>query len=90
MQSVPPLAERVAAFLAALCRISTLSPRCLCGSFSVRPRGVEAGQKTIDAVIRNIEIIGEAARNIPADVRAQMPEVAWIDAADMRNAIIHA
>jgi uncharacterized protein with HEPN domain len=50
----------------------------------------EADQKTIDAVIRNIEIIGEAARNIPADVRAQMPEVAWIDAADMRNAIIHA
>lgn len=40
--------------------------------------------------MRNIEIIGEAARNIPVDIRAQMPDVAWIDAADMRNAIIHA
>jgi uncharacterized protein with HEPN domain len=50
----------------------------------------EADQKTIDAVVRNIEIIGEAARNIPPDVRAQMPAVAWNDASDMRNAIIHA
>jgi len=49
----------------------------------------QTDQKTIDAVVRNIEIIGEAARNIPSDVRNQMPEVAWNDAADMRNAIIH-
>jgi uncharacterized protein with HEPN domain len=49
----------------------------------------EADQKTVDAVVRNIEIIGEAARSIPADVRGQMPDVAWNDAADMRNAIIH-
>ena len=40
--------------------------------------------------MRNIEIIGEAARNIPSDVRLQMPDIAWNDAADMRNAIIHA
>lgn len=49
----------------------------------------EADQKTVDAVVRNIEIIGEAARNIPGDVRSQLPEVAWNDAADMRSAIIH-
>jgi uncharacterized protein with HEPN domain len=49
----------------------------------------EADQKTIDAVVRNIEIIGEAARNIPVEVRSQMSDVAWNDAADMRNAIIH-
>ncbi len=49
----------------------------------------DADSKTVDAVVRNIEIIGEAARNIPADLRGAMPEVAWQDAADMRNAIIH-
>jgi uncharacterized protein with HEPN domain len=49
----------------------------------------EADEKTIDAVVRNIEIIGEAARNVPVEVRSQMPDVAWNDAADMRNAIIH-
>ena len=49
----------------------------------------EADSKTIDAVVRNIEIIGEAARNIPTHVRGEMPDVAWQDAADMRNAIIH-
>jgi uncharacterized protein with HEPN domain len=49
----------------------------------------EADPKTVDAVVWNIEIISEAAGNIPSDVRAQMPEVAWSDASDMRNTIIH-
>lgn len=49
----------------------------------------ENDSKTVDAVVRNIEIIGEAARNIPADLRSTMPDIAWQDAADMRNAIIH-
>jgi uncharacterized protein with HEPN domain len=48
-----------------------------------------ADDMTVDAVVWNIEIISEAARNIPSDVRAQIPEVAWNDAAGMRNAIIH-
>jgi len=34
-----------------------------------------ADSKTFDAVIRNLEIIGEAAKQIPEDVRAQSPEV---------------
>jgi uncharacterized protein with HEPN domain len=34
-----------------------------------------ADGKTFDAVIRNLEIIGEAAKQIPEDIRSQRPEV---------------
>ena|SRR5258706_14221049 len=49
----------------------------------------EADPKTVDAVVRNIEIIGEAARHIPGHIRSEMRDIAWNDAADMRNAVIH-
>lgn len=45
--------------------------------------------KTIDAVIRNIEIIGEAARHIPEDVRLKFPEVPWSLMIGARNKAIH-
>jgi uncharacterized protein with HEPN domain len=34
-------------------------------------------QKTIDAVVRNLEIIGEAVKSIPDEVRAQALEMEW-------------
>ena len=34
-------------------------------------------QRTIDAVIRNIEIIGEATKQIPDDVKDKNPEIPW-------------
>ena len=37
----------------------------------------------------NLELIGEAARHVPEDVRARFPEVPWTDMADMRNVFIH-
>ena len=43
-----------------------------------------------DAVIRNLAIVGEAARHVPADVQARCPEVAWRQMNDMRNFLIHA
>ena len=46
-------------------------------------------QKTIDAVVRNFEVIGEAAKNIPADLRARMPEIQWNRVAGMRDVLIH-
>lgn len=46
-------------------------------------------RKTIDAVVRNLEVIGEAARHVPGDVRERFPEVPWADMADMRNVLIH-
>jgi uncharacterized protein with HEPN domain len=48
-----------------------------------------ADEKTLDAVVRNLEIIGEAAKNIPADVRASYPEVEWKRIAGLRDILIH-
>jgi uncharacterized protein with HEPN domain len=41
------------------------------------------------AVIRAIEIIGEAVKNIPDDVRKTYPEIPWRGMAGMRNKVIH-
>jgi len=45
--------------------------------------------KTQDAVIRNLEIIGEAAKNIPEDFRQKYPQIAWKAVAGMRDKLIH-
>ena len=46
--------------------------------------------KTVDAVIRNFEIIGEAAKNIPDDIKEQYPDVPWDEMYALRNRISHA
>ncbi len=45
--------------------------------------------KTNHAVIRCIEIMGEAAKHVPEDVRQKYPEIPWKDIAGMRDKIIH-
>jgi uncharacterized protein with HEPN domain len=45
--------------------------------------------KTVYAVIRAVEIIGEAARNVPEEIRAKHPQVPWRDVAGMRDKLIH-
>jgi len=49
----------------------------------------KADRKTVNAVIRSLEIIGEAAKKIPADVRAQFPQIPWNEIAGMRDKLIH-
>ena len=44
---------------------------------------------TQDAVIRNLEIIGEAAKRISTDLRDQNPDIAWREMAGMRDVLIH-
>ena len=44
----------------------------------------------IDAVIRNLEIIGEAIKNIPDDVKEKYPSVPWKRMVGLRNIITHA
>ena len=41
------------------------------------------------AVVRIIELIGEAASRVPADVRGQYPSVPWSDIVGTRNRLIH-
>ena len=45
--------------------------------------------KTVDAVIRNFEIIGEAAKNIPDGVKEQYTDVPWKEMYSLRNRISH-
>lgn len=42
-----------------------------------------------DAVIRNFEIIGEAANNIPKEIQEKYPYVEWKEMTGFRNVIIH-
>ncbi|MBW6471350.1 MAG: DUF86 domain-containing protein [Methanosarcinaceae archaeon] len=46
-------------------------------------------KKTIDAIVRNLEIIGEAAKNISNETKAKYPDVNWRAMAGMRDKLIH-
>lgn len=46
-------------------------------------------QRTVDAVIRNLEIIGEAVKNVPSELRAERPEIEWKQIARFRDLIAH-
>lgn len=48
-----------------------------------------ADERTLDAVVRNMEIIGEAARHTPADIAARHPQVPWSRLAEIRNVLVH-
>ncbi len=48
-----------------------------------------ADGKTQDAVVRNLEIIGEAVKRIPDAVREAYPNIDWKPAAAMRDFLIH-
>jgi uncharacterized protein with HEPN domain len=45
--------------------------------------------KTVDAVIRNFEIIGEAANRLPEDIRDRYPNIDWHRIRGFRNRIVH-
>lgn len=49
----------------------------------------KADTKTQDAVVRNLEVIGEAVKRIPENVREAHPDLAWHPAAAMRDFLIH-
>ena len=52
-------------------------------------KAFEADRKTQDAVIRNLEIIGEAARIIPDEVRDKAAQIQWYKIIALRNILIH-
>lgn len=45
--------------------------------------------KTSSAVVRKLEIIGEASKNIPKEIRMKYKEVPWSDMAKMRDKMTH-
>lgn len=45
--------------------------------------------KTIDAVVRNLEIIGEAVKKLPHDIRSKHPDVDWKKIAGLRDILAH-
>ena len=46
-------------------------------------------EKTIDAVVRNLSIIGEAVKNFPDELKSKYPQVPWKEIAGTRNKTIH-
>ena len=46
-------------------------------------------EKTVDAVVRQLEIIGEAARSIPEDARSRHTQIDWRRVIALRNILIH-
>lgn len=45
--------------------------------------------RTVDAVVRNLEILGETARQIPPDIRERYPEIPWRRVIGLRNIVVH-
>jgi uncharacterized protein with HEPN domain len=47
-------------------------------------------EKSYDAVVRNLEIIGEAAKHLSDELRMQLPDIEWRKAAGLRDMLAHA
>ncbi|MBL4586837.1 MAG: DUF86 domain-containing protein [Flavobacteriales bacterium] len=45
--------------------------------------------RTVDAVVRNFEIIGEAAKNLPLEIREENTAIPWLEMYYLRNRISH-
>ena len=48
-----------------------------------------ADGRTYDATLRNLELLGEAASNVPSDVRSAHPEIQWRLIIGVRNRLAH-
>jgi uncharacterized protein with HEPN domain len=46
-------------------------------------------EKTVDAVVRNLEIIGEASKKLPDDLKNLHPEIEWRKITAIRNIVVH-
>lgn len=55
----------------------------------VTRQGFEADSMLIDAVVRNLEIIGEAAKKVPASTKSDMNNAPWREASALRDVLAH-
>jgi uncharacterized protein with HEPN domain len=46
-------------------------------------------RKTVDAVLRNLEVMGEAARYVPEEIKERHADVPWKRIIGLRNVVIH-
>ena len=51
---------------------------------------LQQDERTYDAVVRNLEIIGEAANHLPSEVQGQAPHIDWRKIVGLRNILAHA
>ncbi len=58
-----------------------------CGDMTLE--AFHSDPKTQDAVVRNLEIIGEAVKRVPEEIRTKYSQVSWRPAAAMRDFLIH-
>jgi len=49
----------------------------------------EGDDKTVDSVLRNLEIIGEASRHVPGEIKKRYADLPWMEMQTMRNIVIH-
>ena len=50
----------------------------------------EKSDLVIDGVIRNLEVIGEASKQVPADVKKEFKDIEWKKISGLRDILIHA
>lgn len=62
-----------------------------CQQYRPRLEDQDPGIATMayDAVMRNLAVIGEAARSLPEDVKLQSPETPWQSIVGLRNVVVH-
>ena len=54
------------------------------------PRRSESRNDAYDAIVPNLEVLGEACKGVPGDVRARDEEIAWRRIAGLRDVLAHA
>jgi uncharacterized protein with HEPN domain len=73
---------RIVDILSAIAAIQEYTQGMDCATFA-------ADRKTVDAVLRNVAVIGEAASRVSDQIVDANPEVPWRDMRDMRNILVH-
>jgi len=55
----------------------------------ISKRVFESDEKTVDAVIRNLQVIGEAVSQLPKDFKDKYEDIPWRKIKGMRNKVVH-